>query len=175
MIKKGFFLLLLLSLSTVSSALDWYAGGGASYIQDKILNASFKPAAVNGRIGAYVQQQVGIEVYGLMGVNPYDDDVNIDLTHNYSIGVLARLESPETEDGGKIYLLLGYAATELDMDRSGTGEPGKETFTGVAYGGGVEFNISDSNKYYVNLDVMSYYAKGDISIGSLNLGFRYRF
>jgi len=175
MIRKLCFLLVLFSMSSMSHAYDWYVGASGHYLQDKILSANFKPGGIGALVGAYIKPKVGVELYAMTGLNPYDDDVDINLEHSYSVGALVRLESPETESGGKMFVKLGYGTTELNMDRSGTGEPGKDSFTGFTYGGGVEFNLCKSDRYYVSLDAMSYYSRNDISIGGASLGFRYRF
>jgi len=175
--KKGFLAVLLIGQSMTSSALDLYAGVAANYIQSEVevnsASAEFQPLALSGRIGAYIQPMVGIELYGMTGAAG-DDDLDIDMDLSYTLGMAARFETPESE-GGKIYFLLGYGITELDMDRSGTGEPGTATFHDFSYGGGVEFRLGGSDKLFINLQAMRYYAQDDIEINGASLGLRYRF
>ena len=129
MIKKSLLGALLISQCMAVNALDLYAGIDANYIFNEIeegdARAEFTPMAVSGRFGAYLEKGVGIELYGMTGSD--DEDLDIDLSINYMLGLAARFETPESE-GGKIYFLLGYGITELDMDRSGSGEPGDATF-----------------------------------------------
>jgi hypothetical protein len=176
MIKKGLLMALLLSQCTMSYALDLYAGIDANYILSEIeageAKAEFQPLALSGRLGTYIQKGVGIELYGMAGTE--DDDLDIDLGLNYMVGLAARFESPESE-GGKIYFLLGYGITELDMDRSGTGEPGTATFHDFSYGGGVEFRLGSSENLFMNLQAVRYYAQDDIQIDGASLGLRFQF
>jgi len=109
----------------------------------------------------------------MTGISDHEDlDVNLDVS--YSMGIMGRFESPESERG-KLYILLGYGITELDMNRSSTGVPGKESFHGFNYGGGAEFRLGDGEKYYANLQAVRYYDEDDLSIDGISFGFRYRF
>jgi len=177
MIKKGCLALILMSQSITSSALDLYAGLDANYILSEVTvgdaEAEFQPLALSGRIGAYIEQMVGIEFYGMSGVAG-GDDLGIDVDLNYTFGLATRFETPESE-GGKIYFLLGYGITELDVNRSGTGEPGTSSYHDFSYGGGVEFRLGGSEKLFINLQAMRYYANDDIEIDGGSLGLRYRF
>jgi len=176
MINKGLLAALLMSQCMSSYALDLYAGIDANYIFSEVeegdASAEFKPLALSGRIGAYIEKGVGIELYGMTGTD--DEDLDIDLGLSYMLGLAARFESPESE-GGKIYFLLGYGITELDMDRSGSGEPGKATFHDFSYGGGVEFRLGGSENLFINLQAVRYYAQDDIQIDGASLGLRYQF
>mgnify|MGYP000754098558 CR=1 FL=1 len=177
MIKKGCLAFILMGQSITSSALDLYVGLDANYILSEVTvddaSAEFQPLALSGRIGAYIEPMVGLEFYGMTGAAS-DDDLDIDMDLSYTLGLAARFETPESE-GGKIYFLLGYGITELDMDRSGTGEPGTATFHDFTYGGGVEFRLGGSDKLFINLQAVRYYAKDDIEIDGASLGLRYRF
>lgn len=176
MIKKSLLVAILMSQCATSYALDLYAGIDANYIfsgvEEGDASAKFNPMALSGRVGAYMQKGVGIELYGMTGND--DEDLDIDLGLSYMLGLATRFESPESE-GGKIYILLGYGITELDMDRSGSGEPGKATFHGFSYGAGVEFRLGRSDNWFMNLQGVRYYAKDDIHIDGASLGLRYQF
>ena len=176
MMKKSLLAALLMSQCMPSYALDFYAGMDANYIFSEIeegdASAEFKPAALSGRLGAYIEPGVGIELYGMAGTKV--EDLNIDLSLNYMLGLAARFETPESE-GGKIYFLLGYGITELDMDRSGSGTPGSATFHDFSYGGGVEFRLGGSEKLFINLQAIRYYAQDNIQIDGASLGLRFRF
>jgi len=183
MIKKGCIGLALLAQCFVASAQerasnDWYVGFDVNYISSDIGNedigeASFNPLGASLRIGKYLEPQVGIELYAMTGVSDHEDlDINLDV--NYSLGIMGRFESPESE-GGKLYILLGYGITELEMDRSETASPGKESFHGFNYGGGVEFCLGQGEKYYANLQAVRYYDEDDLSIDGMSFGLRYRF
>jgi len=183
MIKKGCISLALLVQCSLASAQgpapnDWYVGFDANYIISEVGNedigeASFNPLGASLRIGKYLEPQVGIELYGMAGLSDHDD-LNINLDVTYSLGIMGRFESPESE-GGKLYILLGYGITELDMDRSETGSPGKESFHGFNYGGGAEFRLGQGEKYYASLQAVRYYDEDDLSIVGVSFGFRYRF
>ena len=176
MIKKAFFSALLISQSMSSHALDLYAGIDANYILNDVgensAEAEFRPLALSGRIGTYIEKGVGIELYGMTGSK--DEDLDLELTFSYMVGLAARFETPEPE-GGKIYFLLGYGITELDMDRSGTGEPGSGTFHDFSYGGGVEFRLGRSDNLFINLQAVRYYAQDEIQIDGASLGLRFQF
>ncbi|MFT5718210.1 MAG: hypothetical protein ACI9T7_002415 [Oleiphilaceae bacterium] len=176
MLKKGLLMALLMSQCTASYALDLYAGIDANYIFSEVeegdASAEFNPVALSGRFGAYIEKGVGIELYGMTGTK--DEDLDIDLSINYMVGLAARFETPESE-GGKIYFLLGYGITELDMDRSGSGEPGTATFHDFSYGGGVEFRLGSSENLFINLQGVRYYAQDDITIDGASLGLRLQF
>jgi len=176
MIKKGLLAVLLMSQCMSSYALDLYAGIDANYIFSEVeegdARAEFNPVALSGRFGAYIEKGVGIELYGMAGAD--DEDLDIDLSLNYMLGLAARFETPESE-GGKIYFLLGYGITELDMDRSGSGAPGSATFHDFSYGGGVEFRLGGSDKLFINLQAVRYYAQDDIQIDGASLGLRFQF
>jgi hypothetical protein len=176
MIKKSVLGALLMCQCMAVNALDLYAGIDANYIFSEIeegdASAEFTPAALSGRFGAYLEKGVGIELYGMTGSD--DEDLDIDLSLNYMLGLAARFETPESK-GGKIYILLGYGITELDMDRSGSGEPGDATFHDFSYGGGVEFRLGGSDKIFMNLQAVRYYAQDDIQIDGASLGLRFRF
>ena len=176
MIKKFLLAFLLMSHGMTSYAVDLYAGVDANYILSEIesgdAKADFKPLAVSGRVGFYLEQGVGLELYGMTGAE--DEDLDIELGLNYMAGVAARFESPESE-GGKIYILLGYGITELDMDRSGSSEPGKATFHDFNYGAGLEFRLGGADQLFVNLQAVRYYAQDEIQIDGASLGLRYKF
>jgi hypothetical protein len=176
MIKKGLLVALLMSQCTTSYALDLYAGIDANYIFSEVeegdASAKFNPIALGGRVGAYIQNGVGLEIYGMTGNE--DEDLDIDLGLSYMLGLAARFESPESE-GGKIYILLGYGITELDMNRSGSGEPGKATFHDFSYGAGVEFRLGGSDNVFMNFQAVRYYAQGAIQIDGASLGLRFQF
>ena len=183
MFKKGCLGFVLLAQCSVGLAQDsvpsdWYFGLDANYIRntvgnDEIASADFAPLAASLRVGKYIEPQVGIELYAMSGVSD-DEDKDITMDLSYSIGIAGRFESPESERG-KLYILLGYGMTELDMDRSDTGSPGKESFHGFNYGGGVEFRLGEGEKYYANLQAVRYYDEDDLSIDGVSFGFRFRF
>jgi len=177
MIKKGCLVVCLLGVSLSSQAVEWYAGLDANYIQTKVTstsgNAKFLLPAVSFRFGAYLQPQLGVEFYGLSGVTD-GSDKNIKLNVNYSVGVTTRFETPESE-GGKIFFLIGYGWTQLDMNRSQTGSPGKQNFGDFSLGGGFEFKLGKSSPYYLSVQALRYYSGNDISLNGASIGLRYRF
>jgi len=65
--------------------------------------------------------------------------------------------------------------TELDMNRSGTAAPGKEMYHGPAYGGGIEYRMGQSGKYYINIQALRYHNEDDFLIDGASLGLRYRY
>ena len=162
---------------TRAGKTNWYVGLDAHYLLSDMGNdttgvAEFKLNGAGLRVGTYVQKQVGIELYGLFGVGD-DQDVGIDLKLPSSVGLLGRVETPETE-GGKLFILLGYGASELELQRSAASLPDRELYHGFVYGGGVEFRLGESNSF-LNLQGLKYYDEGDISLTGLNLGLRYQF
>ena len=177
MIMKGCWFVCLMGVSLSSQALEWYAGLDANYIQTKVKSASgeakFLLPAMSFRLGTYLQPQLGLEFYGLSGVTD-DSDENIKLNVDYSIGVTTRFETPESE-GGKIFFLIGYGWTQLDMDRSHIGSPGKQSFGDFSLGGGVEFKLGKASPYYLNVQALRYYSGDDITLNGASMGLRYRF
>lgn len=170
MIKHLVLLLALSGLSMTSTALEFYGGLDANYISNEVGPAEFHPLAAGGRIGAYLEPGVGLELHAMTGVND-DKDIDIDSELSYTVGMAARFESPESE-GGKIYFLLGYALSELDVSRSGTGKPGTVSFDDFSYGGGLEFRLGKTRKLYMNLQMVRFYSDNGIDLDAVSLGLR---
>jgi len=173
MIKYLVLVLGLSFFSVTSAAWDLYGGLDANYVLNDVDSAEFQPLAVGGRVGVYLEPGVGLEVHGMAGA---DGDKNIDIESelNYTLGIAARFESPESE-GGKIYFLLGYALSELDVNRSGTGEPGAVSFDDFSYGGGFEFRLGHSRALFLNLQLVRFYADDGVDIDAASLGVRFGF
>ena len=87
-----------------------------------------------------------------------------DLTLNTIAGVNFRLESPETKNNMKIFILLGYGMTEWDVDRSDTGEPGKVDFDDFSYGAGFEWRLGQSESWFINVRGQRFLNKHEISL-----------
>ena len=159
-------------LSQFSVALDYYTGVDATYLSSRVDSAKFNPIAVGGRLGVYLQPQLGLELHGMVGVDS-DEDIDIELDLNRSVGLALRFETPEAQ-GGKIYFLFGYATSELEMQRSGTALPGAETFDGGTFGGGAEFRLGNSDRSFLNLQMIRYYQDKGITLDAISLGIRFR-
>ncbi len=157
-----------------ASATELYGEINTSYAFAKIADEKFNPIAIEGRIGFYLEKQVGLEAYYGTGLSD-DSQVDVDLALNTIAGVNLRFESPGTKDGMKIFLLLGYGMSEWDVDRSGTGEPGKVDFNDFSYGGGFEWRLGNSNKWFLNIRGQRFLNKDDLSLDTGSLGVRYAF
>ena len=170
------FLFLYLSLFIISlptHAVDLYGELGAGYLMNDVDQTEFDSITTELRFGAYVQPQVGIELYAGVGVND-DKQIDIESGLSYMAGLAVRLESPESE-GGKIFFLLGYGVAEIDVDRSGSGEPGKQSFDAVNYGLGAEFRLGNRNDLFLTVKGVRYYSKSGIGIDVAGLGIRAEF
>jgi len=165
-----------LSLFSVglASATELYGEINAAYVFSKIDDEKFNPLAIETRIGFYLEKQVGLEAYYGTGLND-DSQFDIDVSLNTLAGVNLRFESPETKDGMKIFILLGYGMSEWDVDRSGTGEPGKVDFDDFSYGGGFEWRLGKSEHWFMNLRGQRFLNKDDLSLDIGSLGVRYAF
>lgn len=165
-----------LSLFSVgfASATELYGEINTAYVFSKIDNEKFNPHALEARFGFYLEQQVGLEAYYGTGLSD-DSQLGIDLSLNTLAGINLRFESPETKDGMKVFVLLGYGMSEWDVDRSGTGEPGKVDFDDFSYGGGLEWRINNSKNWFINLRGQSFLNKDDLSLSTGSLGVRYAF
>lgn len=161
-----------LYLST-ASATELYGEINTVYVFSKVDSQEFNPIALEARAGMYLEPQVGLEVYLGTGLSD-DSQVDIDLSLSALAGVNLRFESPESK-GMKVFILLGYGISEWDIDRSGTGEPGKVDFDDFSYGGGLEWRIGKSKHWFVNLRGQRFLNKDDLSLDSGSLGVRYAF
>lgn len=158
----------------LASATELYAELNTSYAFAKIEDEKFNPLAIEARFGFYLQKQVGLEAYYGTGLSD-DSQFNLDLALSTLAGVNFRFESPETKNGMKIFILLGYGMSEWDVDRSGTGEPGKVDFDDFSYGGGFEWRLGKSEHWFVNLRGQRLLNKDDLSLDTGSLGVRYAF
>jgi len=156
--------------SLPTHAIDLYGELSAGYLMNDVDQTEFDSITTELRFGAYVQPQVGLELYAGTGL---DDDKQIDIESglSYMAGLAVRLESPESE-GGKVFFLLGYGVTEIDVDRSGSGEPGKQSFDAVNYGLGAEFRLGNRNDLFLTVKGVRYYSKGGVGIDVAGLGIR---
>ncbi len=155
------------------SATELYGEISTAYAFAKIADEKFKPFALEARFGFYLQKQVGVEAY--YGASLGDDkQLDIELSLDTIAGVNFRFESPEKE-GMKVFLLLGYGMSEWDVNRSGTGEPGKVDFDDFTYGGGLEWRVAKSKNWFVNVRGQRFLNKDDLSLDTGSLGVRYAF
>ena len=157
-----------------ASATELYAEVNTSYSSAKIEDEKFNPLSLETRLGFYLEKQVGIEAYFGTGLND-DSQAGLDLSLNTIAGVNLRFESPETKEGMKLFILLGYGFTQWDVNRSNTGEPGKVDFDDFTYGGGFEWRLGKSEHWFVNVRGQRYLNKNDISLDTGSLGVRYAF
>ena len=174
--KIAMCLLFLVSGSlAVSSAHaeSFYGELNTGYSFTKLDDEQFNPITLEARLGMYIQQQVGVEAYYATGVSD-DTQFNIDLAINTAAGLNFRFESIES-DGMKIMILLGYGMTEWDLDRSGTGAPGKVDFDDFNYGAGFEWRLGKSKNWFINLRGQRYLNKHDLTLDMGSLGVRYVF
>ncbi|KZY37750.1 MULTISPECIES: outer membrane beta-barrel protein [unclassified Oleiphilus] len=171
----------LLALSSIAFAEDkpkYYAGLDAHYLINTIGNeqsgeAEFDISGAGLRAGLYLEPQVGLEVYAAQGVTE-GDDIGIDMSLVSSVGILGRFESPEAENGGKLFILLGYGMSELEMTRSASSPVDRELYHGVVYGGGAEFRLG-SSETFINIQGLRYYDEDHLSLDGVSLGLRQSF
>lgn len=151
----------------------FYGELGTGYSMIEADTASFNIPTLEARFGYYLQPQLGIELHALSGLgDDTTNDLSVELTS--SVNLLARFETPE-RDGGKLFLLGGYGQTSLDIDRSGTGNPGKQNFKNGNFGAGVEFALGTERRWYVNAKWHRYYADGGVSIDVAGINLRMAF
>ncbi len=175
-------LLLVLGLSAFSVSAEekeeFYVGLDAYYLLNSLGNsatgkAEFDLAGAGFRAGMYIEPQLGLELYAAQGVNEAED-IGIDINVESIAGILGRFESPEAENGGKLYILLGYGMSELEMKRSASSLADRELYHGFVYGGGAEFRLGETNSF-INIQGLRYYDEDDISLDGVSLGLRYGF
>lgn len=162
-----------ITLSCTLQAETLYGELNTGYSFTKLDKEDFNPLTLEARLGMYLQPQVGLEAYYASGIND-DSQLDIDLEIKSIAGVNFRFESPES-DGMKIFILLGYGMTEWDLDRSGTGNPGKVDFDDFSYGAGFEWRLGKSNNWFLNLRGQRFLNKNDLSLDTAGLGVRYVF
>ncbi|MFT6029647.1 MAG: hypothetical protein ACI8O8_001383 [Oleiphilaceae bacterium] len=155
------------------SATELYGELNTSYAFAKIEDEKLKPLALEARIGFYLQKQVGLEAYFGTGLSD-DSQVDLNVSITTLAGVNLRFESSE-RNGMKVLILLGYGMSQWDVDRSGTGEPGKVDFDDFSYGGGLEWRVGKSKNWFVNLRGQRFLNKDDLSLSTGSLGVRYAF
>lgn len=160
------------------SSDDFYWGLDAQLLDNSIGDgssgkASFSLTSVGLRAGFYIEPQLGLELYGALGVDD-DRDVNIDMSVESVAGILGRFESRETDEGFKLFLLLGYGMAELEMQRTATALPDRELYHGFVYGGGAEFRLGGSDTH-INIQGLRHYDEDDISLDGISLGIRQGF
>lgn len=155
----------------------YYIGFDANHIINEleassVTKAEFGLASLGARVGFYIEPQVGLEFYGASGVSE-DQDQGLSMQAVSSLGLLGRFESPES-NGGKLYILLGYGASEIELQRSVTSLPDRELYHGFVYGGGFEFRIGNSANH-VNIQGLKYYNEDNLSLSGVSLGLRHQF
>lgn len=191
MIKKVVLALLLIGHSVIvygdqsgtifrdsTTKKNGYLGLDAYYLRNLIGNdlsgeGEFNLTAAGLRAGYYLERQIGVEVYGALGVGD-SQELGIDMKMNSVAGILGRFESPETEDGFKLFILLGYGMAELEMQRSENSLPDRELYHSFVYGGGAEFRLGRSDSF-INIQGLRHYDEEDLSLDGISLGFRQGF
>lgn len=155
-------------------ALDAYVQTGVNHMVVRAEGARFAPLAWEGRLGLYIDQQIALEVQAAAGINDAEKiDIQTDLATQY--GVSLRLESPEVK-GGKLYFLGGYGVTELDIDRSDTGAPGKLEYKGGNYGLGTQIRpFEKCRSFSLYLEAKRHFAEDHVKIDHIGLGVGYAF
>lgn len=135
--------------------------------------AEFAPSAGELRAAFYLQPQVALEVYAGAGAGSATD-LDLDYKVNYFAGGALRLESPLRNDT-QAFFLLGYGVSDINLNRSGTGQPGDETFDGPTYGGGLEISPFRNKHLRLNVTVRRYYGDNGIDLDYGSVGFRVLF
>jgi hypothetical protein len=174
-------LALMFTISATGYAQDgknFYFGMDAHYAKNSIGDQpadseDFTMSALGIRAGAYIEPQLGIELYMAKGIES-DEQSNIEMSLESVAGVVGRFESPETENGFKLYVLLGYGMTELEMQRKTTAVTDRELYHGFVYGGGGELRLGRSNSY-LNVQGLRHYHDNGITLNGLSIGFRQGF
>lgn len=160
-------------LSSKVQALDVYGEAGVGFMKTSISSTSFRMSAAEARVGAYVTKGLGVELHAAKGVG--SDTVNaIEVELDYSTSIQARFETPE-KDGGRLFMLLGYGQTSLDMNRSNTGKPGADDFKSGNFGGGAEYHFSKLPGLHLNIKWNRLYAQGGVEIDCTSLGLRFTY
>ena len=158
---------------TLSETGKIYVELGPALGSVRIDNTDFDFAAAELRMGGYVYTNIGIELHLATGLSDDKQD-DLELSMDYSANLLARFETPERE-GFKLMLLAGYGQTSLDLDRSGTGSPGSETFKNANFGLGANYRWKEDSPFSAGLKWHRYYAEGDITIDLTSLTFNMDF
>lgn len=154
-------------------ALELYGETGIGQFKTKVSSTSFSTSAVEARLGTYIMPGLGIELHGASGIGS-DTSNAIDVQLDYSANLQTRFETPERE-GGKLFFLAGYGLTALDMNRSNTGQPGREEFKSGNFGGGVEYHFQKYPALFLNMKWNRLYAQGGVEIDNTSLSLRITF
>lgn len=157
---------------------DYYAGLGGNHTQLLIGNAEFNPTVLRLRAGAFVLKNIALELqfgHGIDSDSPFHSfDIEIDQLQ----AIYSRFQSP-TQNGFRIYLLAGYARTQLlQTDQSGknliNNSRTQSSFSGASYSIGIEDQLIYFKPVHFYLEANKLFNK-DFDINSANLGIRYAF
>lgn len=160
-------------IAPATNAATPYGGIGANYLRASISDTRFAMASTEARLGVYLLPQIAVELHASTGILDSSEQ-DAELSLDYSANAYLRLESPERKNM-KIYVLLGYGKSSLDLDRSDSGLPGSESFNAASYGLGFEFAVRRQQGLYLNLGWQRHYADGQIELDAAGLSLRMMF
>lgn len=169
----AFILLLALLINSKAWALDAYVQVNARDFKTNIDSTSFHTPVLETRLGAYIVDQIALELALATGVSD-DQNSGMALKLDYQANLSARFESPESK-GLKAFILLGYGLTSLDLDRNASGKPGAEPFKNGNYGIGFDYRVSQESNLFLSLAWQRYYRDGGIRIDGTGLGLTFQF
>jgi hypothetical protein len=136
-----------------------YVSGGYTAVQVDRIGGDVTLGAITGRLGYELNRNVAVE--GEVSVGVKDDSyteggstAEVKLDNQFGAFAVGKLPL----SFGSLYARLGYADTEISTNGTTLGDG-----SGLAYGGGIEFNFTD--KISGRLD----YTDFDGSIGSLGV------
>lgn len=174
--KKTLTALALLSLGVTAHAEGLY--GGVSYGQTDYDAPGFSDGSGFGfKVGYQINDNFAVEGGYLDGGEGDDNDGPDSWYVDGDAIQLAVRASTNINDPVYGYLKLGYAAWDLEIDASNTGD-GRESFDGndLLYGAGVGWNFNEAGRAYLeyqNISVDTDYADGDVATISVGVEFQF--
>ena len=166
---------LLAFTSVPAHAADLYGGVAGSYTSVKLSKTHFNLAQVQGHVGRWLWEGIGLELRGNVGLN---DDTERGLTTEVPqiFSVAARFQSPR-EAELKAYILLGASRVELKSDSAGSNFPGSDNFNGGLLTVGLLAPISDNHRLSFLAEFSRYFIdnENDVLLYNGSLGIQYEF
>ncbi|HEY5603087.1 MAG TPA: outer membrane beta-barrel protein [Gammaproteobacteria bacterium] len=131
-----------------------------------------KPVIGVFKLGYELTGNVALELqYGAGGG---DDELDSQKYEVDSFGAaFLRFSSGGGISGVRLYLLAGYAQSELKIDDVAPTDDDK--YNGFAWGIGAEEFLKSANNLAVVAEYMRYYDRDELGIDAITLGLRYRF
>ena len=148
-----------------------YMGLATSWLNIRTDSGSTSPMAAEINLG-YSMDAHKLELAVMSGVK--DDNLNQLVTDIPFAGSLLYRYSVKLKDTLHLDLILGYS--KVDVETSYVNVPGfTESFQGVSFGIGFEEALKSIPQLKFKIDLKQLYRGDQLTINSINAGFRYAF